>query len=154
MLLEISGLSRSTYYYHFKRIKVDKYITEKEEILKIFNANKGRYGYRRILLDLRDNGFAINHKTVLKLMQELGIKGKIRRSKYKSYKGEIGKVAYVYAVEGGQGLHIRVEGFYQAAPPERAEYDGKYGCKHLEQHKFPIAMLQLRPELFPLHSLE
>ena len=26
-------------------------------------------------------------------MQELGIKGKIRRSKYKSYKGEIGKVA-------------------------------------------------------------
>ena len=93
MLLEISGLSRSTYYYHFKRIEVDKYITEKEEILKIFNANKGRYGYRRILLDLRDNGFAINHKTVLKLMQELGIKGKIRRSKYKSYKGEIGKVA-------------------------------------------------------------
>lgn len=93
MLLEISGLSRSTYYYHFKRIEVDKYITEKEEILKIFNANKGRYGYRRILLDLRDNGFAINHKTFLKLMQELGIKGKIRRGKYKSYKGEIGKVA-------------------------------------------------------------
>ena len=26
-------------------------------------------------------------------MQELGIKGKIRKSKYKSYKGEIGKVA-------------------------------------------------------------
>ena len=93
MLLEISGLSRSTYYYHFKRIEVDKYISEKEEILRIFNANKGRYGYRRILLDLRDNGIAINHKTVLKLMQELGIKGKIRRSKYKSYKGEIGKVA-------------------------------------------------------------
>ena len=93
MLLEISGLSRSTYYYHFKRIEVDKYIAEKEEILRIFNANKGRYGYRRILLDLRDNGIAINHKTVLKLMLELGIKGKIRRSKYKSYKGEIGKVA-------------------------------------------------------------
>ena len=93
MLLNISGLSRSTYYYHFNKVNEDKYVHVKEDILKIFEDNKGRYGYRRILLDLRDYGYTINHKTVLKLMQELGIKGKIRRSKYKSYKGEIGKVA-------------------------------------------------------------
>ena len=93
MLLNISGLSRSTYYYHFNKVNEDKYVHVKEDILKIFEDNKGRYGYRRILLDLRDYGYTINHKTVLKLMQELGIKGKIRRSKYKSYKGEIGKIA-------------------------------------------------------------
>ena len=35
----------------------------------------------------------LNHKTVLKLMRELGIKGKQRKNKYKSYRGEIGKVS-------------------------------------------------------------
>ena len=93
MLLSISGLSRSTYYYHYHNRDKDKYVHEKEAILKIFQDNKGRYGYRRILLELKEYGYTINHKTVLKLMQELGIKGKIRKSKYKSYKGEIGKVA-------------------------------------------------------------
>jgi len=93
VLLSISGLSRSTYYYHYHNRDKDKYVHEKEAILKIFQDNKGRYGYRRILLELKEYGYTINHKTVLKLMQELGIKGKIRKSKYKSYKGEIGKVA-------------------------------------------------------------
>ncbi len=67
---------------------------EKQEILDIFNANKGRYGYRRILMVLRNNGYSINHKTVLKLMNSLGLKGKQRKNdKYHSYKGEVGKVA-------------------------------------------------------------
>ena len=66
---------------------------EKQEILNIFNQNKARYGYRRILLELRSLGYTINHKTVLKLMKSLNIQGKQRKSKYKSYKGEVGKIA-------------------------------------------------------------
>ena len=43
---------------------------------------------------LRNNGYSINHKTVLKLMKSLGLKGKQRKNdKYHSYKGEVGKVA-------------------------------------------------------------
>ncbi len=39
-------------------------------------------------------GYLINHKTVLKLMNELGLKGKQRKNdKYHSYKGEVGKIA-------------------------------------------------------------
>jgi len=69
-------------------------VKEKQEILDIFNVNKGRYGYRRILMVLRNNGYSINHKTVLKLMNSLGLKGKQRKNdKYHSYKGEVGKVA-------------------------------------------------------------
>ena len=93
ILLKISGLKRSTYYYHLKASKVDKYEVEKEEIKEIFEVNKQRYGYRRILLVLRQKGYVINHKTVLKLMKSLNLKGKQRRSKYKSYRGEVGKVA-------------------------------------------------------------
>jgi transposase InsO family protein len=43
---------------------------------------------------LRNNGYSINHKTVLKLMKSLGLKGKQRKNdKYHSYKGEVGKIA-------------------------------------------------------------
>ena len=93
-MLQLSGLARSTFYYYLKAQNTDKYVKEKQEILDIFNANKGRYGYRRILMVLRNNGYSINHKTVLKLMNSLGLKGKQRKNdKYHSYKGEVGKVA-------------------------------------------------------------
>ena len=88
-----TNIPRSTYYYHLTN-KTDKYIKEKELISEIYNSNYGAYGYRRITSVLRAScGLIINHKTVQKLMKELGIKGKIRRSKYKSYKGEIGRIA-------------------------------------------------------------
>ena len=66
---------------------------EKQEIKAIFETNKARYGYRRILSVLRQKGYIINHKTVLKLMKSLNLQAKQRKSKYKSYKGEVGKVA-------------------------------------------------------------
>ncbi|MGN0534522.1 MAG: IS3 family transposase [Eubacterium sp.] len=93
-LLQLSGLARSTYYYYLKHQNTDKYRKEKQEILDIFNTNKGRYGYRRILIAMRNKGYVINHKTVLKLMNSLGLKGKQRKNdKYHSYKGTVGKVA-------------------------------------------------------------
>lgn len=55
--------------------------------------NKGRYGYRRITLVLRKRGYVVNHKTVQKLMKDLGIICRVRMKKYRSYKGEIGKIA-------------------------------------------------------------
>jgi len=93
-LLQISGLARSTFYYYLKHQNTDKYEKEKQEILHIFNANKGRYGYRRILIVLHSRGYSINHKTVLKIMNSLGLKGKQRKNdKYHSYKGTVGKIA-------------------------------------------------------------
>lgn len=92
-LLQLSGLARSTFYYYIQHPIKDKYKKNKI-ILYIFLANKGRYGYRRILIVLGQKGYTINHKTVLKLMKELNLKGKQRKnSKYRSYKGEIGKIA-------------------------------------------------------------
>ena len=93
-MLKLSGIARSTFYYYLKYKDTDKYKEVKDDILDIFNQNKGRYGYRRILSVLKQKGYTINHKTVLKLMNELSIKGKQRKNgKYHSYKGEIGKVA-------------------------------------------------------------
>lgn len=92
-LLNFFNIPRSTFYYHLSN-KKDKYVKEKDLIVKIYNDNYGAYGYRRITSALRASTvLIINHKTVHKLMKELGLKGKIRRSRYKSYRGEIGKVA-------------------------------------------------------------
>ena len=94
VLLDVAGLSRATYYYHLKRQETqDKYRDIKEQIILINTENKGRYGYRRITLVLRNRGHVVNHKTVQKLMKELGIVCQVRMKKYRSYKGEIGKVA-------------------------------------------------------------
>ena len=71
----------------------DKYRIEKEEITAIYHENQGRYGYRRITMEMRNRGYVINHKTVSRLMKDLGLKCQVRIKKYRSYKGEIGKVA-------------------------------------------------------------
>jgi transposase InsO family protein len=62
-------------------------------ISAIYHDHKGRYGYRRITLELHNQGFLINHKTVQRLMKELGLKSLVRMKKYRSYKGNVGKIA-------------------------------------------------------------
>ena len=44
-------------------------------------------------MQLKNEGIVVNHKTVLKLMSEMGLKADKRKRKYRSYKGERGKIA-------------------------------------------------------------
>ena len=71
----------------------DKYEAAKSEITAIYHENKGRYGYRRITTELRNRNIPLNHKTVQRLMKELGLVCRVRMKKYRSYKGEVGKIA-------------------------------------------------------------
>ena len=71
----------------------DKYENAKEEITAIYHENKGRYGYRRITMELHKREIPLNHKTVQRLMKELGLVCCVRMKKYRSYKGEVGKIA-------------------------------------------------------------
>lgn len=94
LLLEIAQLPRATFYYHLKQMRgPDKYKEVKAEITLIYHENKGRYGYRRITTELHNRGFSCNHKTVQRLMRELGLVCRVRIKKYRSYKGEVGKIA-------------------------------------------------------------
>ena len=94
VLLEIAQLPRATFYYQLKQQnKPDKYEVAKAEIIAIYHENKGRYGYRRIATELNKRNIHLNHKTVQKLMKELGLICRVRMKKYRSYKGEVGKIA-------------------------------------------------------------
>ena len=93
-LLALCKMSRSTYYYQLKRVsRPDKYSDIKELIKTIFVHHKGRYGYRRVQVELKQYGCTINHKTTQKLMQELSLYGKCKKGKYRSYNGAVGKIA-------------------------------------------------------------
>jgi putative transposase len=88
-LLKAASLSRSTYYYQAKALEAgDKYASLKASIQAAYERHKGRYGYRRITAQLRQAGQVVNHKTVQRLMNVMGLKSLVRPKKYRSYRGE------------------------------------------------------------------
>ena len=73
--------------------KPNKHEAAKEEITAIYHENRGRYGYRRITAELHNRNLPLNHKTVRRLMKDLGLVCRVRMKKYRSCKGEAGKIA-------------------------------------------------------------
>src|SRR3990167_10596112 len=71
------NLSRSTYYHKSKSKNIsDAALTSLiEEIVEEFSG----YGYRRVTLELGRRGIPVNHKKVLRIMQERGILCKPKR---------------------------------------------------------------------------
>ena len=58
ILLKVSGLAKSVYYYTLsKKDKNDKNKEIIEKIKEIFTNNKERYGYRRITLELKNQSY-------------------------------------------------------------------------------------------------
>ena len=93
-MLERVKMARSVFYYHLSRLdKSDGYGEIRKRIKVVYDNNHGRYGYRRVCMVLRNEGISINHKTVQKLMHQMGIKAKTRKRHYHSYKGDIGRSA-------------------------------------------------------------
>ncbi|MGT0190683.1 IS3 family transposase [Burkholderia pyrrocinia] len=94
VLLKVSGLARSTFYYQVAATKAgDRHAELKAKIADVFAQHKGRYGYRRITLALRRAGTWVNRKTVQRLMSVLRLKSLVRPKKYRSYRGERGRIA-------------------------------------------------------------
>ncbi|WP_222703010.1 IS3 family transposase [Fusobacterium animalis] len=95
MLLKIAGIARSVYYYYINKKDIDEKNTNIiEKIKEIYYANSGRYGYRRVTLELKNQDININHKKVQRLMKKLNLQSIIRKKrKYSSYKGQVGKIA-------------------------------------------------------------
>ncbi len=92
-MLKFFGIAKSSYFYEIGTYgrEEDSDASLKESIRSIFGRNKGRYGYRRITLELNGNGVKVNHKRVKRIMSDLGLYGIQPRAKYRSYKGEVGK---------------------------------------------------------------
>lgn len=95
MLLDLAGISKQIYLYNVEHMD-DKDHKDKEleeEISKIYKQNYEKYGIPRMTIELNNRGYHINHKKVERLMKKLSIKARPKQRKYRSYKGEVGKIA-------------------------------------------------------------
>lgn len=93
-MLEKLDLKRSTYYYLASHERPDRYSDVRPLVREAFARTPNGMGYRQVRLILRnEQGLAISGKTVLRLMREEGCICRIRRRRYNSYKGEVGKAA-------------------------------------------------------------
>ncbi|RJE84705.1 IS3 family transposase [Paenibacillus sp. 1011MAR3C5] len=90
-LCKAFNVSRSGYYAYLKRKSGDRDQELKEKIQALYAKYDGKYGYRQLqLFLLREHGIWVNHKKVLRLMQELGIRSKIRRKHRCNYVSSAG----------------------------------------------------------------
>lgn len=95
VLLEVADLARSTFFYHQARLtRPDPHAELKTAITEAFETARGRYGHRRIRLVLARQGRRVAKKTVLKLMNTLGLVCTVRRARrYRSWLGQTGMIA-------------------------------------------------------------
>ncbi|MDR6885510.1 IS3 family transposase, partial [Bacillus sp. 3255] len=78
-LCKILGVWRSSYYRYLNRKEQDPDREVKKLIQAVYDLRRGTYGYRRIAAELkRQHDQTVNHKKVLRIMQELGIRSIIR----------------------------------------------------------------------------
>lgn len=77
------GISRAAYYAWRKRLdRPDPDVERKQLIVEAYQASRQTYGYRRVGVWVRQKrGVSINHKAVLRLMNQLGIHSIARRRK-------------------------------------------------------------------------
>ena len=118
VLLEISKMASSVYYYHLEqeKHKVDKYEAIKEVIDYLFiDKHKKRMGYQRIHTELVKLGYHIGKNKVNELMRDKGYlkKRKPRWHRYNSYEGD----------QGGIRNNLMNQDFTTTQPYEKAGTD-------------------------------
>lgn len=118
VLLEISKMASSVYYYHLEqeKHKVDKYEAIKEVIDYLFiDKHKKRMGYQRVHTELVKLGYHIGKNKVNEIMRDKGYL-KIRKPRwhrYNSYEGD----------QGGIKSNLMNQDFTTTHPYEKAGTD-------------------------------
>jgi transposase InsO family protein len=82
-MCQFFGVSRAAYYAWAKRLAEPQVDQERMgQVRAAYLASRQTYGYRRVTVVLQDNlGLKINHKAVLRLMRELGVRSRARKLK-------------------------------------------------------------------------
>ena len=65
----LTGVSRASYYRHWRRVAPGREQIELRDVLQRLAISHRHYGYRRLTALLRRDGWAVNHKRVLRLMR-------------------------------------------------------------------------------------
>ena len=91
------GISRSGFYAYRERKPSDRQLENEvlsQKICEVFEQHSGRYGAKRIACALKDEGFKVNRKRVVKLMRRMGLFAKGARRAYRNYNKHHSNRAY------------------------------------------------------------
>ena len=81
-MCHLGRVSRAGFYRHWQQQEPREEAMElRAQIQQIVLTHRGNYGYRRVSRELKDHGLAVNHKRVLRLMQEDNLLA-VRRRKF------------------------------------------------------------------------
>lgn len=92
LLLDVVGLSSSSFYYQLKVLKApSKYAELTEKITEIVEDSGFSYGYRRVWIQLKNLGIKVSEKVVRRIISAEGLTVRYVKKKrgYSSYRGEI-----------------------------------------------------------------
>jgi integrase catalytic subunit len=92
LLLDIAGLSSSSFYYQLKASKSpSKYAQLTEKITEIVKDSGFSYGYRRVWIQLKQLGITVSEKVVRRIISAEGLAVRYvkKKRRYSSYRGEI-----------------------------------------------------------------
>ncbi|WP_246063158.1 IS3 family transposase [Paenibacillus ehimensis] len=110
-LCQLFGVSRSGYYAYKKRRAIDPDKELKDLILAVYKKYDGKYGYRQIqLFLLKEHNVWVNHKKILRLMQEMSIRSRVRRRH---------RCNYISSVEGRIAENRLKRDFHATAPNQK-----------------------------------
>jgi putative transposase len=72
-MCQLADVSRASYYRHLSETAPEEAeMAARTAIQEVVVTHRRRYGYRRVTMELRRRGMAINHKRVLRIMREAG----------------------------------------------------------------------------------
>lgn len=81
-MCERGKVSRASFYRHWQQQEPRaEHMEVQSRIQQIVLAHRGNYGYRRVTCELKNQGMAVNHKRVLRLMQQDNLLA-VRRRKF------------------------------------------------------------------------
>lgn len=92
VLLHHSGLSKSGYYKWKNRQSCSSKDDELRGHILAIHSIRPYYGYRRVTVALKREGFEVNHKRVYRLMRIIGIQSVIRKKR--RYFGKSGSIVF------------------------------------------------------------
>jgi transposase InsO family protein len=70
-MCQLADVSRASYYRHLGEAAPEEAeMAARSAIQEVVVTHRRRYGYRRVTMELRRRGMAINHKRVLRIMRE------------------------------------------------------------------------------------
>ena len=133
-LLDVAGLSRSSYYYALAHPKGVTRAQLRPKVAQIFSRTPNGCGHRQVAMCLRaEDGERIADKTVLKMMREMGLRCGIRRERayhrYNSYKGDVGQ-----SFKNIIGRDFKADGPWQKLGTDVTEFKLSFGKADLDAY--------------------